>query len=132
MATGNVEDRENSIAQLFRELSQETAGLVREELRLAREDLTQHVQRVGGSAGLLGGAGLLGVGAFGALTAALIAALGRGRPGRGAFLVASLYGAGAAALAMAGRKGLAKAAPEAVEAIQRDVKAAAEGTRDAG
>jgi hypothetical protein len=90
------------------------------------------VQRVGGSAGLLGGAGLLGVGAFGALTAALIAALGRGRPGRGAFLVASLYGAGAAALAMAGRKGLAKAAPEAVEAIQRDVKAAAEGARDAG
>jgi hypothetical protein len=132
MATGNVQDREASIAQLFRELSQETAGLVREELRLAREDLTQHVQRVGGSAGLLGGAGLLGVGAFGALTAALIAALGRGRPGRGAFLVASLYGAGAAALAMAGRKGLAKAAPEAVEAIQRDVKAAAEGTRDAG
>jgi hypothetical protein len=132
MATGNVQDREASIAQLFRELSQETAGLVREELRLAREDLTQHVQRVGGSAGLLGGAGLLGVGAFGALTAALIAALGRGRPGRGAFLVASLYGAGAAALAMAGRKGLAKAAPEAVEAIQRDVKAAAEGARDAG
>jgi hypothetical protein len=132
MATGNVQDRAASIAQLFRELSQETAGLVREELRLAREDLTQHVQRVGGSAGLLGGAGLLGVGAFGALTAALIAALGRGRPGRGAFLVASLYGAGAAALAMAGRKGLAKAAPEAVEAIQRDVKAAAEGARDAG
>jgi hypothetical protein len=132
MATGNVQDREASIAQLFRELSQETAGLVREELRLAREDLTQHVQRVGGSAGLLGGAGLLGVGAFGALTAALIAALGRGRPGRGAFLVASLSGAGAAALAMAGRKGLAKAAPEAVEAIQRDVKAAAEGARDAG
>jgi len=46
--------------------------------------------------------------------------------------VAFLYGAGAAALAMAGRKGLAKAAPEAVEAIQRDVKAAAEGARDAG
>jgi len=132
MATGNVEDRENSIAQLFRELSQETAGLVREELRLVRDEVAEQGRRVGAGAAVLGAAGVLGAGAFGALTAALIRALGRRRPARGAFLVATLYGAGAAGLAVAGRKRLAQVAPEAVDTIQRDVKAAAEGARNAG
>jgi len=132
MAGANTEDRESSIAELFRQLSQETAGLVREELRLARDELAQHGRRLSASAGLLGGAGLLGVGAFGALTAALVAALGRGRPARGAFLVAILYGGGAAGLALTGRKALAQTAPDAADAIQRDVKAAAEGARDGG
>ena len=69
---------------------------------------------------------MLGVGAFGALTAALIAALGR-RPARGGLLVATLYGAGAAGLADAGLKRLGQVAPEVLEAIQRDVKATAKG-----
>ena len=55
MAGANTEDRESSIAELFRQLSQETAGLVREELRLAREELAQHgrgaVSRPGGRRG---------------------------------------------------------------------------------
>ncbi len=70
------------------------------------------------------------MGAFGALTAGLVAALGRGRPARGALLVASLYGAGAAALAAAARNRLSETAPQAVQAVQRDAKAAAEGIRD--
>jgi hypothetical protein len=130
MASGKAEVREHSIAELLSELSQESAGLLREELRLMAAELTEQGRRVAGGAGLLGGAGVLGVGAFGAMTAALIAALGR-RPARGALLVATLYGAGAAALADAGVKRLGQIAPEAVETIQRDVKAAATGARKA-
>lgn len=130
MANVNSEDREQSIAQLFRELSQETAGLVREELGLVRDELKEQGRRLGASAGLLGGAGMLGVGAFGAVTAALIAALGRGRPGRGALLVSILYGGGAAGLALLARDRLRKVAPDAAQAVQRDMSAAARGARE--
>jgi hypothetical protein len=129
MSSDSTEERQDAIAQLFRELSAETSALVREEVRLLRDDLTREARRAGASAGMLGGAGLLGLGAFGAATAMLVQALGRGRPGRGAFLVASLYGAGAAALGLRARDQLREVAPEALQEVQADVKAAAEGVR---
>ena len=125
MAT-NSDLRENSIADLLSELSQESVELLRQELRLVVTDIAAEGRQVGTSVGLLGGAAALGVGAFGALTAALIAALGR-RPSRGALLVATLYGAGAAGLADAGVKRLGQVAPQVLETIQRDVKATAKG-----
>jgi hypothetical protein len=131
MSSDSTEERQDAIAQLFRELSAETTGLVREEVRLLRDDLTREARRVGASAGMLGAAGMLGLGAFGALTAMLVQALGRGRPGRGAFLVAALYGAGAAALGLRARDQLREVAPDAIEEVQGDLKAAAEGVRTA-
>jgi len=122
---------DTSIADLLGELSEESAGLIRKELRLIAADLAVQGRRVGGSAALLGGAGVLGVGAFGALTAGLISLLGR-RPARGALMVAALYGAGAGAMAEAALKRLGEVAPEAAQALRRDLKAAATGTqRDA-
>jgi len=121
---------ETSIADLLGELSEESAGLIRKELRLIAADLAVQGRRVGGSAALLGGAGVLGVGAFGALTAGLIALLGR-RPARGALMVAGLYGAGAGALAEAALKRLGEVAPEAAQALRRDLRAAATGTQRA-
>ena len=118
--------REDSIAALLSELSQESVDLIREELRLVVTDVAAEGRQVGTSVGLLGGAAVLGVGAFGALTAGLIAALGR-RPARGGLLVAALYGAGAAGLADAGRKRLGNVAPQLIQTIQRDVKATAKG-----
>ena len=117
---------ENSIADLLSDLSQESAALLREQLRLVVTDVAAEGRQLGTSVGFLGGAAVLGVGAFGALTAAMIAALGR-RPARGGLLVATLYGAGAAGLADAGLKRLGQVAPEVLEAIQRDVKATAKG-----
>jgi Putative Actinobacterial Holin-X, holin superfamily III len=128
MGTGDLDVRHDSIADVLTELSGQSAALIRQELRLMAAELTKQGARVGSSAGMLGGAGVLGVGAFGALTAALIATLG-GRPSRGAWLVAGLYGAGAGALGQAGVKRLGQVAPEAVEAIQVDLKAAAKGAR---
>jgi hypothetical protein len=121
---------QRSIAELLAELSEESSGLIREELRLIGADLTAQGRRVGGSAALLGGAGVLGVGAFGALTAGLIALLGR-RPARGALMVAALYGAGAGALADAALKRLGEVAPEAAKALRRDLKAATTGAQSA-
>ena len=117
---------ERHVADLLSELSQESVELIREELRLVVTDIAAEGRQVGTSAGLLGGAAVLGVGAFGALTAALIAALGR-RPARGGLLVATLYGAGAAGLADAGRKRLVQVAPQLLKIIQRDIKATAKG-----
>ena len=125
MAT-NPDLRENSIADLLSDLSQESVALIREELRLVMADIAAEGREMGAGVGLLGGAAALGVGSFGALTAALIAALGR-RPARGGLLVAVLYGAVAAGLADAGRKRLGQVAPQVLQAIQRDVKATAKG-----
>ena len=128
MTSPSAGQREQAIAEHFSALSQETAGLVREELRLVRAELLDQGKRLGAGAALLGGAGLLGLGAFGALTSALVAALGGGA--RGGFLVAILYGGGAAALGATGRERLRTVAPEVVARAGRDVQAAATGARE--
>jgi hypothetical protein len=131
MSDAHTEDREQSIANLFRELSQETAGLVREELASLRDEARQQARQLGAGAGMMAGAGLLGLGAFGTFTAALVALLGRGRTGRGALLVTLLYGGGAGALAMRARERLRDvAASDAPAAAQRDVEVAVSGARE--
>jgi hypothetical protein len=79
----------------------------------------------------LGGAGVLGLGACGALTTAAIKALGQQDTIRGALLPAACYGAGAGALAGVGAKRLGRVTPEAAEAIQHEVKEAATAVRRA-
>ena len=131
MSTPSPAPTEQSVAELIRSLSAETGELVRQEIAVLRSDLESQAKRAGASAGLLGGAAVLGLGAFGALTASLIAGIGRHvRPSRAAFLVAAAYGGGAAAAAMSAREQLRKVGPEAAEAIQRDVKAATQGVRE--
>jgi len=125
--------REQTIAEHVRGLSEESAALVREQARLIRDDLTAEVRRLGVAGGMLGGAGLLAVGSFGALTAGLVGAIAsRSGPGRAGFAVALLYGGGAAALAVAGREEIRRSAAEAADTLNRDVQAAADGARSAG
>jgi hypothetical protein len=126
MATRKASARENSIAAV-----DEPAAVLREELGLIREEIAEQGRRVAFGAAILGGAGVLGLGAFGALTTAAIAALGRRDTTRGALLVAAVYGAGAGALAEIGVQRLGRITPEAVENIQQDVKEAARAVRRA-
>jgi Putative Actinobacterial Holin-X, holin superfamily III len=130
MTRPDAERREQSIAEHVRGLSEESAGLVREQAQLIREDLIGELKRLGVGGGMLGGAGLLGLGAFGTLTAGLVSAFGGGK--RGAAAVTVLYGAGAAGLGLAGREQLRKSAARATDAVTRDVQAAADGVRQAG
>jgi hypothetical protein len=127
MTTPDAERREQSIAEHVRGLSEESAGLVREQAQLIREDLIGELKRLGVGGGMLGGAGLLGLGAFGTLTAGLVSAFG-GRK-RGAAAVTVLYGAAAGGLAVAGRQQLRKTASRAADTLGRDVQAAADGVR---
>lgn len=122
--------RANAIPALD-ELPEEPVAVLREELLLIREEIVDQGRRVAFGVALLGGAGVLGLGAVGALTTAAITALGRQDTTRGALLVAALYGAGAGALAEAGVRRLGRVAPEAVENIQQDVKEAAKAVRRA-
>jgi hypothetical protein len=130
MSTPEAERREQSIAEHVRGLSEESAGLVREQAQLIREDLVGEFKRLGVGGAMLGGAGLLGLGALGTLTAGLVSAFGGGK--RGAAAVSVLYGVGAGGLAAAGREQLRKTAAHATDTLTRDVRAAAEGVREAG
>ncbi len=130
MATPEGERRQQNIAEHVRGLSEESAGLVREQAQLIREDLIDELKRLGVGGAMLGGAGLLGLGAFGTLTAGLVSALGGGT--RGAVAVTELYGAAAAGLGLAGREQLRSTAARAADTLGRDVQAAAEGARQAG
>ena len=130
MATKKASARANPIPAPD-DLPPELAAVLREERRLIREEIADQGRRVAFSAALLGGAGVLGLGAFGALTAAAIAALGRQDTTRGALLVAAGYGAGAGMLAEEGIRRLRRVGPEAVENLQQDVKEAAKAVRRA-
>jgi hypothetical protein len=130
MATPEAERREQSIAEHVRGLSEESAGLVREQAQLIREDLLEELKRLGLGGAMLGGASVLGLGAFGTLTAGLVDAFGGGK--RGALTVTLLYGAGAGGLVVAGRDQLRKTAAQAADTLGRDVQAAADGMRGSG
>jgi hypothetical protein len=123
MATRKASAREDPIAAL--DELQEPAAVLREELGLVLEEIADQGRRVAFGAAILGGAGMLGLGAFGALSTAAIAALGRQDTARGALLLAAAYGAGAGVLAGIGVKRLGRVGPEAVENLQQDVKEAA-------
>jgi uncharacterized membrane protein YqjE len=118
---------ERPIGELVQELSQQTSKLVREELELARVELTEKGRKAGIGAGMFGAAGLLGLFAFGALTACLILALDTVVfAWLAALIVAVVYGAVAAVLALTGKKEVQEAVPpvpeQAVDSVKEDVR----------
>jgi hypothetical protein len=130
MTTPEAERREQSIAEHVRGLSEESAGMVREQAQLIRDDLIDELKQLGLGGVMLGGAGLLGLGAFGTLTTGLVNAFGGGK--RGALTVTLIYGAAAGGLAVAGQAQLRNTATRAADTLGRAVQAAAEGVRQAG
>src|ERR1700744_2911031 len=95
---------ERSVAELLKQASDQTVILVRQELDLAKAELAVKGKQVGFGAGMFGGAGVLGVYAFGALTAAIILALGLIVTGwLAALIIAVGYGVIAGGLALQGK-----------------------------
>jgi uncharacterized membrane protein YqjE len=123
---GPADLREHSIGELLKELSQETSTLVKQELALARAELSEQGKRAGTGAGMLGGAGVAGLLTLGALTATLIAVLDTGmKTWLAALIVTVLWGAIAAVLALQGRNKIKEAtppAPQTVETVKEDVR----------
>lgn len=120
-------DSDRPVGDLLRELSEQTAMLVRQELELAKLELTEKGKRAGIGAGMVGGAGAVGLYALGALTAALILLLATAVKGwLAALIVAVVYGAVAGALAFSGKSKVQQAVPpvpeQATESVKEDVE----------
>jgi uncharacterized membrane protein YqjE len=123
----HTEARERPTADLLRELSEQTTTLVRKEIELAKVELSEKGRRAGRGAGLFGGATLLAVSAFGAVTACLILVLATAVTAwLAALIVGVVYAAIAGALALAGRKQVSRATPpvpeQAVDSTKEDVE----------
>ena len=117
---------DQSVGQLLRELSEETSTLVRQEVQLAKVELTEKAKQAGKGAGLLAAAAVMGLAVLGALTAFLIAAIALVVPvWLSALIVAVLYGAIAGVLALAGKKALRQVSPkpeQTVDTLKEDVQ----------
>src|ERR671938_1544079 len=66
---------ERSMGELLRTLSEQTTALVRQEIELAKAEMTAKGKQVGIGAGAFGAGAVVGLFAFGALTACFIIAL---------------------------------------------------------
>lgn len=71
----NGDLHERPIGELMRDLSEQIVRLVRQEAELAKTEMTEKAKGAGVGAGLFGGAGIFGLGAFATLTATIIWAL---------------------------------------------------------
>ncbi|MFD3697930.1 phage holin family protein [Streptomyces sp. NPDC058646] len=117
---------QESVGDLVSRASQQISELVREEMQLARAEMTEKGKRFGVGGGLFGGSGLFGILAAQALVGAVIAALALLLPvWASALIIAAVLAAIAAGMAVAGKKQIAKAgtpAPEqAIDSVKADV-----------
>jgi uncharacterized membrane protein YqjE len=129
MASSQVSEQtsDQSVAELSRRLTEQTTRLVRAEVELAKAELAAKGKRAGIGAGMFGGAGVVGLYAVGALTAAVILALATAMTAwLAALIVAVLYAAVAGVLALTGKQQVQSATPpvpeQAVESVKEDVE----------
>ena len=120
-----LEDR--PIGELVRQLSDQTTTLVRQEIELAKAEMTAKGKQVGMGAGAFGGAGLFGLYAVGAITACLILALSTAVAGwLAALIVGVVYAAIAGVLALVGKKKTQAGGPpvpeRAISSTKEDVE----------
>jgi uncharacterized membrane protein YqjE len=118
---------DRSIAELLKQLSDQTATLVRQELDLAKAELTVKAKQAGQGAGMFGAAGVLALYAVGALTACAILALSTALAGwLAALIVGVVYAAIAGGLALTGKTKVQKGVPpvpeRTVESVKEDVQ----------
>jgi uncharacterized membrane protein YqjE len=118
---------DSSTAELLKKLSDQTVTLVRQELELAKAEVAEKGKQAGMGAGILGGAGLFGLLALGALTACLVMALDTGMEGwLAALIVTAVYAAIAGVLALTGKNKVREAGPavpeQTLETVKEDVE----------
>jgi uncharacterized membrane protein YqjE len=132
VSTQELSDR--SVGDLVQRLSEQTATLVREELRLGQVELQEKGKRAGVGAGMFGGAGLVALYGAGALVAAAILLIATAvDPWIAAVIVGLALLAVGGLLALMGKKQVDRATPpkpeRAIESIQKDVKQVKESAR---
>jgi uncharacterized membrane protein YqjE len=116
-----------SAGELFKQLSEQTSTLVRQEVDLAKAELSEKGQKVGVGAGMFGGAGILGYTGLLAVTAAIVLALNEVMDAwLAALIVGAVYLAAAGVMALLGRDRIREATPVApeqtIETVREDVQ----------
>ena len=127
MTAGNNDLRDNSVGELLRQLSQETTTLVKQELDLAKAEMSEKGRQAGVGAGLFGGAGVSGLLALIFLSLAIVAAIDTATYAwLAALSVGVLWAVAAAVLALQGHEKVQQAVPpapeQAIESTKEDVQ----------
>jgi uncharacterized membrane protein YqjE len=130
--TEELSDR--SAGELVQQLSQQTATLIRQEMRLAQAELQEKGKRAGIGAGMFGGAGLVALYGAAAVVAAVIMLIATAvEPWVAALIVGVVLLAVAGVLALLGKKQVDQATPpkpeRAMDSMQRDVEHVKERAR---
>jgi uncharacterized membrane protein YqjE len=122
-----------SLGELFSTLASQTSTLVRQEVDLAKTELTQKATRAGREAGMIGLGGALALGGYLALVATLIIVLDLFMPLWLAALVVGLVLAGIGyAIIQQGLKGLRRLDPaprQTIATLKDDIAWAKEQTK---
>ncbi|MGN9788978.1 phage holin family protein [Nonomuraea sp. ZG12] len=124
----------NDTHKLVNDLSEQVSRLVKDELRLAKLELTQKGKRAGLGAGLAGAAGVIAFLGGATLVAALVLLLALVMPAwLAAAIVAVLLFVAAALLGLVGKKKVQQATPmvpaETMASVRADLDAVKEGAR---
>jgi Putative Actinobacterial Holin-X, holin superfamily III len=117
---------DSTMAELVKRVSTDVSTLVRDEMTLAKIELTNKGKQAGLGAGLLGGGGVMAWFGFGALVAAAILGLATVLDGwLAALIIGALLFLIAGLLALIGRGRLKRGIPpvpqEAIESIKADI-----------
>jgi hypothetical protein len=124
-------DQEHTTGQLVTMLSEQVSVLVRDELKLARLEMTSKGKQAAIGTGMFGVSGVVAVYGAGCLLAcAIIALSGAVAAWLAALIVGAALLAGAGGTALAGKHRLARAAPPVPEQAVADVKADVEEIKE--
>ena len=128
--------RELPVAELLKQLANETTTLVRQELELAKAEMREKAGKAGAGAGMWGAAGVIGLLGLGSLTTFLILALDGVMPNwLAALIVGIAYAAIAGVLYLRGKQRVEEAGspvPEqTVETLKEDAQWAKHPTTSA-
>jgi uncharacterized membrane protein len=127
MESSRTPSHESSAAELVKQVSEQTQRLIRQELALARLEISDKVKHAGIGAGMLAGAALVGLFGLGTLVAVLVLVLATAVDAwLAALIVAAALLALAGLLAVAGKGQIARATPPApeqtIESVKTDVE----------
>jgi hypothetical protein len=119
--------RDRPIGDLLKQLSEQTTTLVRQELELAKAEVSEKGKKAGAGAGMFGGAGVSALLGLGAITAAAITLLDNAMSTPlAALIVGVVWFAIAGVLALQGRNQVQEATPpvpeQATESVKEDVQ----------
>lgn len=125
--SGNVQSSEASVAELVKQLSEQSSSLARYEVQLAKAELAVKGKQARFGVGMFGGAGAFAFYGLGALIAAAILGLATAVAGwLAALIVAVVLGAVAGLLALQGKSKVRQATPpvpeQATESVKEDVQ----------